>query len=77
MVDFWPLVEANLGKIKKSLVNFRKIAKYSDGKWRYEADTLEGITIEVKCECGKVHKIKLGAGLIAEPQEDEEDIIDL
>lgn len=75
MLDFWPLIEA--GFKKRPVTKFHKIARYSDGKWKYEADSDKGITIEVTCECGKVHKVKLGPGLVCEPAEKGDDIIDI
>lgn len=72
-MDFWPLRELDPEfYMRAPKLQIGKHIRYSDGRWVYEADTVTGIDIEVKCDCGKVHKIHLGAGLYCEPPRQEE-----
>jgi hypothetical protein len=75
-MDFWPLKELGLDAAFRDVPSSRKHVRYSDGTWSYVADSINGIDIEVRCKCGEVHKIHLGANLYCEPPITDSEVVD-
>lgn len=57
-----------------------KKSKYSDEKWKYEADSEKGVKIRLTCPCGQTHTLKLDKNMAVLAKEeviDIEDSVDL